>query len=79
MATGPGQQRRRPTIVVGAPAGPPSLLIVVPLQGRVRAVLDSISYEDEEALAADLEGRWLIDEVAEALRRLADVLDGKAA
>jgi hypothetical protein len=58
--------------------GAPYLLLVVPIEGRAQAILVCSSYEDEERLAVDLARRELLDELAEALRALADVLDGEA-
>jgi len=57
----------------------PELLLLVPLQGRVRAVLVCDSFEDEQALAADLSTRRLLAELVEALRLLADALEEEAA
>jgi hypothetical protein len=54
--------------------GAPYLLLVVPVEGRVRALLVSDSFEDEERLAVDVAGRRLVDELVEALRELADAL-----
>jgi hypothetical protein len=50
---------------------------VIPIEGRARAILVCDSSEDEQALAADVAGRWLLDELAAALRELADALDGE--
>jgi hypothetical protein len=53
----------------------PSVVITVPLEGRTRAVLVAGSYEDENALAADLRHSLLLIEIGEALIALFDALD----
>jgi hypothetical protein len=55
--------------------GPPRIVLVVPIEGRAFAVLVCDSFEDEERFALDLAGRELLDELAEALRGLADALE----
>jgi len=55
--------------------GAPYLLLVIPIEGRTRAVLVCDSLEDEERLALDLAARHLLAELAAALQQLADVLD----
>ena len=57
----------------------PQLLLLIPLQGRVKAVLVCDSFEDEQALAVDLSTRRLLAELSEALRLLADALEEEAA
>jgi hypothetical protein len=57
----------------------PELLLLVPLQGQVRAILVSDSFEDEQALAVDLSSRRLLDELIAALLALADALEEEAA
>ena len=54
--------------------GAPYLLLVVPLEGRARAILVCDSFEDEQALALDVAGRALLRQIAEALHQLADAL-----
>jgi hypothetical protein len=54
--------------------GTPYLLLIVPLEGRTRAVLVCDSLEDEERLALDVEQRSLLLELAEALIALFDAL-----
>lgn len=58
--------------------GTPEILLVIPIEGRVMAILVCDTYEDEVRLAFDLAGRDLVREVAEALAALADVLGREA-
>jgi hypothetical protein len=53
----------------------PALIIVVPLEGRARAMLVCESFEEQERLALELALRGVWPDVSVALLELADVLD----
>jgi hypothetical protein len=57
----------------------PALIIVVPLEGRARAMLVCESFEEQERLALELALRGVWPDVSLALLELADVLDAKNA
>jgi len=59
--------------------GAPYLLILIPIEGHARAILVCDSEADENRFALDLADRHLLDELVEALRRLADALTEEAA
>lgn len=53
----------------------PALIIVVPLEGRARAMLVCESFEEQQRLALELALRGVWPDVSVALLELADVLD----
>jgi hypothetical protein len=58
--------------------GAPYLLILIPIEGRARAILVCDSEADENHFALDLSARDLLAELSEALRELADALAEEA-
>jgi hypothetical protein len=57
----------------------PTILVVIPAEGRARALLYCESAEDQERLALDVAQRELVREVRQALLELADALDEELA
>jgi hypothetical protein len=56
----------------------PVLMLVVPIEGDVRALFVSESLEDEQRLALDLRTRRLLDELVDALCDLLEDRDPEA-